>query len=382
MRATGKIALAGALTLGCAGAWACTSWIIHRSVSASGMMMVQKSRDSYPGTLSADIRTADGVRWIRIGTKPPYPAFAVSEKGIAAVNNDGDDLSLRHPGEAHLGIENGFMLRQIVTKCDSARQGAELLRNYGRNRIRIGRGGTFLVADAKEAFMIEIGPGYAEVKELTGGLVVISNTWHLPGGEEFSRKTVSGGSDRAREANTRAALQKERVNGKYTPRGTVKVSRMTCGTAIKDRYPYRYDPKKKVSSLGGCCFELDPEFPAELTTMYLTMGPQQHTVCLPVPMALKQLPEKIRSGRWAADVLAFRKRVGNDYPALPEIFAFEDKIIPEYEETREAARKLLREGKRDEAVKLLNEGFERHFRAADELMGKIFKSGPGNGKNI
>ncbi len=364
--------LCAASLLGGVAAHACTSWIVHASASKSGAMLVQKSRDSYAGKLTAEIHCSNGVRWMRIGVKSPYPTSAVSEKGIAAVNNDGDDVTLHHPGKGHQKMDNGFMLRQIVTECNSAYEGAMLLREYGRNSIRCGRGGTFLVADTKRAFMVDIAPGYAEVKELSGGLIIITNTWHLPGGEEFSLKTTGGIlSDRAREANTRAALQKERIDGKYTPRGTVNVSRMVCGTTPATRYPYRYTPGKPVSSLGGSCFELDPEFPAQLTTAYFTMGPQRHTICLPTPMALRNLPEKIRSGKWAADVLAFREKVGNDYPGLAEIQTLEDRIFPEYEQTREAARQLLREGKKDEAVKLLNDCFERQFKAADELMTKL-----------
>jgi len=375
MPGCGKLFLIGATAaMGCSAAWACTSWIIHSSVSRSGMMMVQKSRDSFAGPLSADIRTSEGVRWMRIGTTSPYATFAVSEKGIAAINNDGDDVTLKHPGKKHLGIANGFMLRQIVTGCADAREGAELLREYGRNALRIGRGGTFLVADPKRAFLVDIAPGYAEVMEQTGGVVVISNTWHLPGGEAFSRKGVGSiTSDRSREANTRAALKKEQVDGKYTPRGTVNVSRMVCGTTPATRFPYRYTPGKPVSSLGGACFELDPEFPAQLTTAYLTMGPQRHTICLPTPMALRQFPEKIRSGKWAADVLKFREKVGNSYPGLKEIRALEDRLFPEYESIRDEARRLLRAGKRDEAVKLLNDCYERQFKAADELMTRLIE---------
>lgn len=374
MRNWGKIVFAGFAAAGCAAASACTSWIIHRTCSGSGMMMVQKSRDSYPGHLSADVQKSNGVRWIRVGTKSPYPTSAVSEKGIAVINNDGDDVSLKHPGGGHLRVPNGLMMRKIMADCSTAWEGAMLLLDCGRTALREGRGGTFLIADPKRAFLVDIAPGYAEVKELTGGIVVITNTLHLPGIEEFSRKTAgSVMSDRAREANVRAALKKAQVNGKYTPRGTVAVSRMTCGNAPATRYPYRYWPDKKVSSLGGSCFELDPEFPAYLTTAYITMGPQQHTICLPTPMALRQTGEKIRSGEWAKQVFKFRKKVGNDHKYLKDFVEFEDRIFPEYEQTREAARKLLREGKKAEATELLNACYERHYKAAEELVDKIYR---------
>ena len=122
--------------------------------------------------------------------------------------------------------------------------------------------------------------------------------------------------------------------------------------------------------------EIDPEFPAYLTTAYAAIGPQQHTVYLPIPMALRKVPEKIRSGKWGDRAFAFREKCGDDHPGVEKLFDFEAKIFPEYDKAREEARKLLREGKTDEAVKLLNECFERQFEAADEFLDKLYETTP------
>ena len=53
---------------------------------------------------------------------------------------------------------------------------------------------------------------------------------------------------------------------------------------------------------------------------------------------------------------------------LPRIVALEDEFLDEYDRTREAARELLRSGKRAEAVKLLNDGFAHQFAAAEKLL--------------
>ena len=348
---------------------ACTSWVIHRSCTRDGRMIVQKCRDSRIGKLTADIRVApDGRRWMRIGVSDHWPTFSMNDKGLVATMNDGDDLTIKHPGGEKLGIGTGDILRKVMQECDNAYDAALIIRDYGRNGRRNGRGGTLFVADAKRAFMIDVGPGYGEMKELTGGMVIISNCLHLPGIEVLSRQKVNTlRSDRSREANVRAALKAARVDGKYDVRGTIKVSRMRCGKAMKDKYPFR------KNSLGGVCFEIDGEFPAQLSTAYIALGPQQHTIYLPCPMALRRFPQQMENGKWGELAFSFRKKAGDDHKLVDELFAFEDKIIPEYEQAREEARKLLRAGKRQEAEKLLNDLFAKHFSAAEKLLTELYE---------
>ena len=58
-----KTCLGAAAVLGAAlSAEACTSWAIHRSLTQSGRMIIQKCRDSYRGRLDADIRSCRTYR--------------------------------------------------------------------------------------------------------------------------------------------------------------------------------------------------------------------------------------------------------------------------------------------------------------------------------
>jgi hypothetical protein len=369
-----KPALTAALIAGLAPfAAACTSWMIHPSVSASGRMLVQKCRDSRVSPLTADIlRTRHGVKWMRIGVKSPAALFAVSERGLVAFMNDGDDMTTLHPNIRRPEIKHTRMwtgcaeiIRQSMDDSATAEEVVKKALSYGKNDLQAGHGGTMFVADAKRGFMIDIGPGYAEAKELTGGLIIITNCMHLPGIEFISCKSVTGvRSDRAREANTRAELQKRRVSGKYTVKGTFEVSRLLCQKDMKGKYPCRRN------SLGGTCFEIDSEFPAELTTAYLALGPQQHTVYVPTPMAIEQFPVEIRNGEWADMAYKLREQVGYDHRYIADFDAFEARVLAEYDDVREKARELLKAGKKAEAVKLLNECCNRHYAEALELLRK------------
>ena len=351
---------------------ACTSWMIHPSVSHSGRMIVHKCRDNKVGPLDADIvYSPHGVKWMRLGANKEA-LFAVNEKGIATVMNDGDPMTLVHPGqnnklkEPRLWTSCGSLARQVMDQCDTAEAAMKLALHYSRNWIKSAHGNSIFVADANRAFMIDAGPGYAEFKELTGGICIITNCMHFPGIESYSTRAVGAlRSDRAREANVRASLKKHQVAGKYTVKGVIATSRMRCQGKYAQKYPCR------KNSLSGVCFEIDPEFPAQLTTAYVALGPQQHTIYLPTPMALKQFPEFIRSGGWSDMAYKLREREGYDHRYLGRFVELEDTLFAEYNAVREKARALLKSGNKEEAEKLLNDCYERQYEAALRLLKEV-----------
>ncbi len=345
------------LTCGLA-ASACTSWVIMPDRSASGRMLLHKSRDQHLSLLDAHIRvTPNGVRWMCIGAAG-RAMFSMNERGLALTSNSGDaifgKIAIKPPKDLP-GLN-----ASLADKARDAEEGAKHVRDFGRAGGRP-KGGLFLLADAKRAFTIEIAPGYGEMMEIPGWIYVISNSMHLGGCEGFVfRPTTTFRSHRAREAKTRAELQRTQVDGKYTIAGVFKTSRLTGGATPFNRY-----------SLSAVCFELDPEFPEMIDCAYIALGPQQHTVYVPTPMALEQFPEDMRNGKWAARALALRMKIGDDHKYLPQIEALEAEFLSEFAATREEARKLLRDKKNDEAKKLLNDTCLRHYTRAGELMRRI-----------
>ena len=369
MSKSAKYLLAAGLSGAALTVVACTSWMIHPSVSASGRMIVHKCRDNKVGPLDADILySPHGVKWMRLGANKE-PLFAVNEKGIATVMNDGDPMTLVHPGqknklkEERMWTSCGSLARQVMDQCDTAEQAAKLALHYSRSWIKSAHGNSIFVADAKRAFMIDAGPGYAEAKELTGGICIITNCMHFPGIETYSTRGVGPlRSDRAREANVRASLQENQIGGKYTVKGVIVTSRKRCQNKYSLKFPCR------KNSLSAVCFEIDPEFPKYLTTAYVALGPQQHTIYLPTPMALKQFPDFIRNGGWSDMAYELRKREGYNHRYLPRFIKLEDRLMAEYDRVREKARALLKAGKKDEAVKLLEECYQRHYAEALKLL--------------
>ena len=372
MSKSSKYLLAAAVSATVLTAVACTSWMIHPSVSASGRMIVHKCRDNRVGPLDADILySPHGVKWMRLGANKEA-LFAVSENGIATVMNDGDPMTLVHPGqkdklkEPRMWTSCGSLARQVMDQCATAEAAMKLALHYSRSWIKGAHGNSIFVADAKRAFMIDAGPGYAEAKELTNGICMITNCMHFPGIETYSNRTVGAlRSDRAREANVRASLRKTQVGGKYTVKGVIATSRRKCGPKYAQKFPCR------KNSISAVCFEIDPEFPKQLTTAYVALGPQQHTVYLPTPMALRQFPDFIRNGGWSDMAYKLREREGYDHRYLPKFIELEDRLMAEYDRVREEARVLLKAGKTAEAEKLLNDCYERQYEAALKLLKEV-----------
>jgi len=366
-----SILLGTAIAAGAIAAEACTSWVIHPSVSESGNMIVQKCRDSYRASLDADIRISPrGIKYMRIGAGKHYPLFGMNDRGLVVTMNDGDRSAQKHPEGDRYGIYAATSIKQLVSNCENAREAVDMMLHIGRDKLKYGSNASYFIADPKRAFLIDLAYGYAEVKEITGGIIIITNTWHLPGGEEISTKTFTGiRADRAREANVRASLQKAKVNGKYTLRGCFDTSRKLRVRGGSPMNLHVYCNGKSMS-LGCVCFDIDKEFPAYLSYGYTTLGPQQQTIYLPIPMSLDQLPDKMRDGNWAKLAYDLKDAGGDNQPSMAEFAALEDKFIVEVKTVRAEARKLLKDGKKAEAAKLLNDCFARQFAEADALLTK------------
>jgi DnaJ-domain-containing protein 1 len=370
-----RFAAFAAMIGGAAASNACTSWVIHPSRSANGRMIVHKCRDSQYTPLDAKmVELPNGSRFMRIGTVEGWNCFVMNDRGVVAILNAADPVSSRHPGGDRVGYGGGGFLTYAATHCAKADQLWPFIKFCAESSIALGPQ-SFFVADAKRAFLIDVvGPDYAACKEIYGGIAIISNCMHLPGMEKYSRQRWPNlRYDRRREANVRRELKKGKVNGKYTIADTMRISRLKWERDPQKHLPFRKD------SLGGTTFDIDPEFPGFLSTAYIALGPQQHTVYLPTPMALRQFPEAMGNGSWGELAMTLRKALGDDHAGLAKIVELEKQLFAEYETTREQARKLLREQRPDEAVKLLNDCYQRQFSTAEKLLTQLLDAAASNG---
>ena len=126
--------------------------------------------------------------------------------------------------------------------------------------------------------------------------------------------------------------------------------------------------------LTSTMFVPDRQFPDYLSVTFVALGPQRHTVFLPIPMGLSAIPESLANGDWGTMAIKLSEKLPLDHEKLPEFEAVETRFINEFFNAREEARKLLLSGKRQAAVKLLDELFRRQYVSAKEFLNKISTS--------
>ena len=127
-----------AAALQSAAAFACTSWVLHPSVTKSHRMIVQKCRDSSSKVLDADMRTTEnGLRWMRIGAGGGA-AFSMNACGVVATSNNGDILTKPEKPLPKIG---GWVLARVAAGSSTAREA--VTRETPKRRmiaVRLGKG--------------------------------------------------------------------------------------------------------------------------------------------------------------------------------------------------------------------------------------------------
>ena len=120
------------------------------------------------------------------------------------------------------------------------------------------------------------------------------------------------------------------------------------------------------------CFEIDPEFPAYLSRVYAALGPQRHTVYLPIPFgAADKLPEELSDKAWSEEACRLRDAAKPTDPVRPELLEFEQKQLADFAKVREEAHWLLRLEKRAEALELLHDTLVRQTGETSEFLKRL-----------
>ena len=212
---------------------------------------------------------------------------------------------------------------------------------------------------------------------MTANFCVYTNCWRLPDMDDASRRTARSRSWQSqREWTVRQALQNARQSG-----GTVSAAETFAASRLgpaevnipatekaRDKMKINNTPSFKHSA-DAVLFEIDREFPGVLSCAYVAFGPQRHTVYLPIPVgAAEKLPAEITPGPWKTAALARNKSAKPETPVKPEIIAFENRMLMEFNKKREEARQLLRDKNPAEAKRLLQENLQRQAAELDKFL--------------
>ena len=118
--------------------------------------------------------------------------------------------------------------------------------------------------------------------------------------------------------------------------------------------------------------EIDREYPDVLSTLYVTIGPPRNTIYMPLPICAEKLHPAMSNYRWSEaawkhfEALSFKAAIAKEWSE------FEAAATAKVAKAKVEARKLLKSGKRAEAVKLINSTAETLWDEAAALL-KISK---------
>ena len=351
----------------------CTSWIITPEISVSGACMVQKNRD-YKGQnlLSARLYRAETGRYKIISVNDLWSTGAgavMNEKGLMIVQNDGSSV-LRHElpaGKVSVGCI--FMLRYIAEHCATLDEAVAMLKKF--YSCGIGRSSSiYLLADLDRGMIVETTAKHYSCAEVNFSYEVRANNYLLPGMRSLVNKTREAFLNGANRRYAASEFLRKVVagKGKIAPFDLMQLSRFREPEIEKT---HKYRSVCVNSSLASTMFVPDRQFPAYLSVTFVALGPQRHTVFLPIPMGLSAMPESLINGDWGTQAIKLTEKLPLDHDRIPEFETIETRFIDEYFAVKEQARKLILNGKQNDAVKLLDETFRRQYDEAKAFMKKF-----------
>ena len=375
-------------------AFADVDWMILPKYSSSGRMLIQGTRDATAKKGKAPARIIPGMRldtpqsnklakykYLRIGGSGGNFCFCgMNEKGLAVIFTGGDPTRDKNPAKMDGNTHRPNTATVIMLRsCATAQQAVRHMQDAFKKKIIAGSA-IFFIADPNRAFVIECSPRHFASWELPHAFCVYSNCWKLPGMDDGS----IGNADRAANNYQREWAAREALKLAFDAKKTISVadsiraSRVSVAEANGEEFA-KHRGKGKVStapcnknSADSYLFDLDSEFPAELSCVYAAFGPFRHTVYLPIPMgAADALPTEVVKAAWLDSAYRLRDAGDPTAPMRPELVEFEKKQLEEFAKARENARRLLRQDKRGEALTILRDTLAKQAKETSEFLNNL-----------
>lgn len=337
-----------------------TSWIVKPAASTSDRMQLFTSRADkpLPRTVAVDApKSAKQFKSMRFGDNQKGFAFAgINSRGVAVAFADAGPTTEKPntPKNGEHLYTGSYAVDQILRNCKSAKQAVDMLNKAGQKGY-ISGAMIFLIVDPDQAFIFEGSPRHKASYRLGLNYAVYTNVWKLPGMEDASVRVPKDFPVYAqREWVAKTGLIRARKGDrKVSIPEAIAVSRLNA--ADTKREDVARAPSEK-NSIDAYLFEIDKKYPGILSCVYVAMGPQRHTVYLPVPLgAIDELPTELVNGVWANFGDAAAKKSTSETPVSDEIIEFERCLHQEFNDIRYKAAQLLAEGKTDEAKTLLRD---------------------------
>ena len=333
----------------------CTSWMLFPELTG-GPMILHKNRDS--GKKDIRLIKSDGdakIKWLGLGDENPCMGF--NEKGVACVMNSGETTPEFAPAEEGR-LTTPEILVQILGNTKNAKEALKMLTGFIENGqyTHKERGSIFFIMDTKGGYIAELTAKRVMPVVVTGNMTIRANIWHNPGMAQFSRSGIKS----TMNSQSREFQAAKGLNEALEKKGVIELEDIWRTSRMRGTM-------ESVMTEHGLCnkttnsaatIAIDKDFPNMLSTMYVAIGPVGHTMYIPAPICLKEIPQDIADRSWSKAAFARREQHGLSFDSdvwLPH----EKAAMAIYRPALAKAKEAMQNRHRKEAQAILNDAFEK-----------------------
>ena len=319
-------------------------------------MILHKNRDSS----KIDIRLIKSdddakIKWLGLGDE--FPCMGFNEKGLACVMNSGEETPETAPAtEGRLTTPE--ILVQLLGNTDNTEDALKMLTAFIENGqyTHKNRGSIFFLMDTEGGMVVELTAKHVMPVRSYGAMTIRANIWHNPGMARYSTNKIDHAMNSlSREFQAAKGLNEGlEKNGVITLEDIWRTSRMR-GTMETVKTEHGLCNKTTNSA---ATIAIDRDYPNMLSTMYVAIGPVGHTMYIPAPICLREIPLDIADRSWSKAAFARREEHGLAFDSdvwLPH----EQAVMAIYRPALEKAKKALQNRRRKNAQDILNAAFEK-----------------------
>ena len=346
----------------------CTSWMVFSDLTKNNTNILHKNRDAAAKNLAIYLSKPTSPRkWVALSNAEDSVNSGINASGLAGAMNSGE-LCIDPPNTNKNGKSTPQIMWEILESCDTAKQAVDKLReilkrgdyNHGK------RGSTFFFCDPNEGYVCEMTAKHCSVQRIDNGYTVRANIWQNPGMYALSRNTIKGHLN----SSARAYMALHLLNTAIDKNN--KVSVLDAFDASRHcKMPEESSEKRSLcgkTTNSGATLEIDRANPDVLSVLYATIGPPRNTIYVPVPVCAEKILPAMGDLKWSNaawkrfDKLGFGADVPNEWTK------FEADSVKKMDQAKAEARKLLKNGKRADAVKLINSTAEAIWNEAAKML--------------
>ena len=278
-----------------------------------------------------------------------------NEKGVACVMNSGETTPEFAPAEEGR-LTTPEILVQILGNTKNAKEALKMLTGFIENGqyTHKERGSIFFIMDTKGGYIAELTAKRVMPVVVTGNMTIRANIWHNPGMAQFSRSGIKS----TMNSQSREFQAAKGLNEALEKKGVIELEDIWQTSRMRGTM-------ESVMTEHGLCnkttnsaatIAIDKDFPNTLSTMYVAIGPVGHTMYIPAPICLKEIPQDIADRSWSKAAFARREQHGLSFDSdvwLPH----EKAVMAIYRPALTQAKEAMQTRRRREAQDILNDAF-------------------------